>query len=181
MAKVMMMPRTRTLVPNRSIDRTGCTYGFEDGTITFNCQGCGTADDAPSEMCMAKFRQALEAHPDATDILLLGAQDVWLRERNVESIRSLIAAEKAWDEFRSTIRSLPCHHPLPVDRVSRYLEKCREGRMELFCNGEGANCRECLRSQEAALDSLRSDRRRARRNMAADRFRIVEVPGVALK
>jgi uncharacterized protein YecT (DUF1311 family) len=181
MAKVVMMPRTRTVPPSRSIEKSACDYSFEEGTIRFDCLGCAVADDAPAERCLEKFREALEAHPEADNILLQGAQDVWLKEKGVESLRSLLSAERTWKDFRSTIRVLPCHHALASDRVSRYLERCREGRMELFCPGEGALCQYCLRVQESALDSLRSDRRRARRNVATDRFRIVEVPGEAFR
>jgi hypothetical protein len=177
MAKVVMMPRTRTVPPSRSIEKSACDYKFEEGTIRFYCLGCTAADDAPAEKCLEKFREALEAHTDADNILMHGEQDVWLKEKGVESLRSLLSAERTWEEFRSSIRVLPCHRALASDRVSRYLERCREGRMELFCPGEGALCADCLRAQEGALESLRSDRRRARRNVAADRFRIVEVPG----
>jgi len=176
MAKVVMMPRTRTKVPSRSTERKGCACVFEEGTLNFDCLDCVAADEAPTELCLGKFRQALEAYPEATNILLHGRQDIWLKEKGVESLRSLLSAERTWDEFCSTIRALPCHHALPLDRTLRYLERCREGRMEPFCSGEGAICQECLRTQERALDSLRSDRRRARRNVATDRFRIVEVP-----
>jgi hypothetical protein len=175
MAKVVMMPRNGTLVKFRPIEKKECACVFDEGTLRFDCMDCFAADDSPTEQCLVKFREALEAYPEATNILLLGRQDIWLREKGVESLRSLISAERTWDEFCSTIRALPCHHSLSMERTSRFLERCHEGRLELFCAGEGEPCQECVRSQEMALDTLRSGRRRARRNVAADRFRIVEV------
>lgn len=177
MAKVVMMPRTRTVLPSRTMKVKSCSYQFEEGTLRFDCSGCSAADEAPDERCLAMFRKALEANLEANNILLQGTQDVWLREKGVGSLRSLISAELSWEDFRSTVRSLRCHNTLAPDRITKYLERCREGRLEMFCAGEGSRCNDCLRIQEGALDLLRSDRRRARRNVAADRFRIVEVPG----
>ncbi len=177
MAKVVMMPRTNMAMTSPLPEKSRCAFTLEGREIVFDCLGCPMASDAPTHNCLAGFRSALEANPEACGIVLHGEQQVWIRECGLESLRSLICAEKAWDDFRSIIRSLPCHRPLAVDRINRYLERIKEGRAELFCLGEGAICQGCEKIQQDALSSLRSNRRKARRTVAADRFRITEVLG----
>jgi len=53
----------------------------------------------------------------------------------------------------------------------------KDGSSDLFCLGEGGHCAPCLERQRQALESLRSDGRKAKKTLAADRFRITEVPG----
>lgn len=172
-----MVPRKNAAEPLRQQAEGGCRFELVDGELLFDCQGCEAVMDAPSVRCMPSIRCALERHIDAKGMVLQGEQHVWVREKGLESLRSALKAERSWDEFRSTIRELPCFRPLPMDRVSRYLEKARDGRRELFCKGEGARCDGCLLVQERALDALRSDRRRMMRMVAADRFRITDVKG----
>ncbi|MDD1772066.1 MAG: hypothetical protein LUQ09_04015 [Methanomassiliicoccales archaeon] len=177
MAKVVMVPKKSTTELPRSPVTSRCSFEHEEGSLIFNCQGCDAAMDAPVAKCIPGIRCALETHLEAKNVVLQGEQHIWIRENGLESMRSLISSERSWEEFRSIIRSLPCFRPLPMDRVSRYLERARDGRMELFCKGDGTRCDECLRMQELALDSLSSDRRRLRRTMATDRFRITDVKG----
>jgi hypothetical protein len=177
MAKVVMVPKKSTAEPSRPRITNQCSFEYEDGSLIFNCQGCDAAMDAPVARCMPAVRCALEMHIEAKNMVLQGEQHIWIREKGLESMRSLINSERSWEDFRSIIRSLPCFRPLPMDRVSRYLERARDGRMELFCKGDGSKCDECVRMQELALDALGSDRRRARRTMATDRFHITDVKG----
>jgi hypothetical protein len=174
MVKVIKMParaiRTGT-VPAR------CRYTYEGREVRIDCLGCPESSGAPNEICLRGIYSALEAHPEACGLLLLGDEHVWIRERGVATLRSLLAAEKAWEEFRMAILGLPCHRSISPDRVTRYLEKVRSGCTERFCQGEGRDCQECVGIQQRALEALLAHRNRARRALAADRFRIIEVPG----
>jgi len=177
MEKVNLLPRTGSSERSTSEKEMICRFVLEGQTVIFDCRKCSLVKDAPEERCLEGLRAALAAHPEAVDLLLQGEQDIWLRDRGLDSLRSLIAAEMAWENFRSAICSLPCFKPISMDRTSRYVEKVRAGGTDLFCKGEGRRCSECLERQREALGSLRSDRNRARRTVAMDRFRITEVMG----
>ncbi|HIH76230.1 MAG TPA: hypothetical protein HA343_02800 [Methanomassiliicoccales archaeon] len=177
MAKVVMMPRRGDARPAVRPDKEGCRFQLQGRMIEIDCLGCSDADDAPSERCLGAFRSALNAHREATGILMRGPQDVWVRENGVISLRTLMAAETAWEGLRGTLRSLPCPRPIPPERINRYLERVRTGSSDLFCQGEGVACASCLERQQEAIDALRSDGRKAKKTLAADRFRIIEVPG----
>ena len=177
MAKVVMLPRTGSLERSAPARERICRYRIEGRTVIFDCRDCPLALDAPVEGCLEGFRGAMASHPETLDMLLRGEQEVWLRERGLDSLRCLIGAEMAWENFRAAICSLPCIKNLSPDRTGRYLDRVRAGSMDLFCKGEGAQCSECLERQRQALASLSSDRNRARRTVAVDRFRITEVPG----
>jgi hypothetical protein len=177
MAKVVMMPRKGDARPAVRPNKEGCGFQLQGRMIEFDCSGCSYADDAPSERCLGAFRNALNAHREATGILMRGAQDIWVRENGVNSLRTLMAAETAWEGLRSTLMSLPCPRPIPPERINRYLERVRTGSSDLFCQGEGPACASCLERQQEAVDALRSGGRKAKKTIAADRFRIIEVPG----
>jgi hypothetical protein len=171
-------------VIRRSVRITGreevahrCTYIMEGREVRFDCRGCPGSRDAPNERCLQGIRSALEVHPEACGLLLIGDEHIWIRERGVTALRSLMAAEKAWEELRETLIDLPCHRTVPPQRVMQYLERVRSGHSERFCQGEGEGCRACIALQERALKALQMDRNRARRTLATDRFRIVEVMG----
>ncbi len=171
------MPKKGDARPAARPNKEGCRFQLQGRMIEIDCSGCTYADDAPSEKCLGAFRTALNAHREATGILMRGAQDVWVRENGVNSMRTLMAAETAWEGLRSTLRTLPCPRPISPDRINRYLERARTGPSELFCQGEGIACASCLERQQEAIDSVRSDGRKAKKTIAADRFRITEVPG----
>ncbi len=176
MAKVVLMPRKGA----RSVAQAnveGCRSQLQGRMIEIDCTGCPDAGDAPSERCLGALRSALGSHREAIGIVMRGAQDVWIRENGVSSLRSLMAAELAWEGLRYVLSSLPCPRPIPQDRINRYLEKVRAGSLDLFCPGDGASCDSCLERQRAAMEALRSDGRKAKKTLAADRFRITEVPG----
>lgn len=177
MAKVVMMPRKGEDVPAARPSREGCRFQLQGRIVELDCSSCPDADGAPSERCLGAFRRALSAHQEATGIIMRGEQDVWVREIGVNSLRTLMAAETAWEGLRFTLISLPCSRPIPPERISRYLEKVRAGSSELFCPGEGVGCAPCRERQREALESLRSDGRKAKKTLAVDRFRITEVPG----
>ncbi|MHC1680495.1 MAG: hypothetical protein AB9860_04495 [Methanomassiliicoccales archaeon] len=177
MAKVVMMPRKGEARPAMRPNKEGCKFQLTGRMIEFDCSGCSEAEGAPSEKCLGEFRNALNAHREATGILMRGAQDVWVRENGVSSLRTLMAAESAWEGLRSTLSSLPCPRPIPPEKINRYLERVRSGSQDLFCQGEGVACATCLEGQQEAIDALRSDGRKAKKTIAADRFRIIEVPG----
>lgn len=177
MAKVVMMPRKGDVRPVALPSKEGCRFQLQGRIIEIDCHGCSDADNAPSERCLGAFRSALNAHREAAGILLRGAQDVWIREKGVNSLRTLIAAETAWEGLRSSLISLPCPRPIPPERVTRYVERVRSGYSDLFCQGEGVACASCLERQKDAFDAVRSDGRKAKKTIAADRFRIIEVPG----
>ncbi len=177
MAKVIMMPRKGDARPAVRPNKEGCRFQLQGRMIEIDCSGCSHAEDAPTEKCLGAFRNALNAHREATGILMHGAQDVWIRENGVNSLRTLMAAETAREGLRSTLTSLPCPRPISLERVNRYLERVRSGSSELFCQGEGIACAACLERQQEAIDSVRSDGRKAKKTIAADRFRITEVPG----
>ncbi len=177
MAKVVMMPRKGEARPVARPSVEMCGFQPRGRIIEIDCSGCPDADDAPSERCLAVFRGALNAHREATGIVLRGTQDVWVRESGVSSLRSLMTAETAWEGLRDTLSSLPCPRPVTSERINRYLEKARSGSLDLFCSGDGASCDRCLERQREAVEALRSDGRKAKKTLAADRFRIVEVPG----
>jgi hypothetical protein len=177
MAKVVMMPRKGEVVPLARPSREGCRFQLQGKIIELDCSSCPDAHDAPSERCLSAFRSALSAHPEATGIIMRGAQDVWVRENGVNSLRTLMAAESAWEGLRFTLSSLPCSRPIPPERIDRYLQKARMGSSDLFCLGEDGHCAPCLERQRQALESLRSDGRKAKKTLAVDRFRITEVPG----
>ncbi|MCG7840634.1 MAG: hypothetical protein MIO87_01860 [Methanomassiliicoccales archaeon] len=177
MAKVVMIPRTRAIESPIPSFKRNCEFVLDGKDLCFDCLGCPVSHDAPTEECLQAFRYSLEKNPGARSFLLRGENHVWLREKGLDSLRSLISVEKAWETFRITIRSLPCRRPLSTERVLRYLDKAMDGRTDLFCLGEGAVCKECLKMQEEALIHLHADRRRGRKTLAADRFRITEVLG----
>ncbi|MCX6651557.1 MAG: hypothetical protein NT131_07890 [Methanomassiliicoccales archaeon] len=177
MAKVVKMPRNGAAKQALPVEMKGCAYIVEGREVYMECQGCQFSLDAPSERCMAGICSALDAHPEAIGLVLLGDEHVWIREREMETLRSLISAEKAWEGFRASIRSLPCFRPLPTEKVTRYIERVANGHADMFCLGEGRQCQECLKVQKDALGSLEGDWRRVRRTLAADRFRITEVAG----
>ena len=158
-------------------NQQGCEFRLQGRMIELDCSGCPHADEAPSERCLGAIRDSLNAHREATGIVMRGAQDVWVRESGVNSLRTLMAAETAWKGLREILCSLPCSRPITLERVNRYLDRIRAGSTDLFCSGEGAPCSSCLERQREALDALRSDGRRAKKTLAADRFRIIEVPG----
>ncbi len=171
------MPRKGDARPAVRLNNERCRFQLQGRMIEMDCSGCSDADDAPSERCLGAFRNALNAHQEATGILMRGAQDVWVRENGVSSLRTLMAAETAWEGLRATLISLPCPRPISHERVNRYLERVRSGSSDLFCQGEGVACVSCLERQQEAIDSMRSDGRKAKKTIAADRFRIIEVPG----
>lgn len=177
MAKVVMIPKKGEPRPVVRPNAEGCKTELRGMIVEFDCSACPVADDSPSERCLAAFRNALNAHREATGIIMHGPQDVWLRENGVSSLRALMAAETAWEGLRFTLGSLPCPRPVPPERINRYLEKVRSGSSELFCSGEGASCERCLEKQREAIEAMRSGGRKARKTIAADRFRIIEVPG----
>ncbi|KAF5056803.1 hypothetical protein DSECCO2_363520 [anaerobic digester metagenome] len=177
MAKVVMMPRKGEAGPVPRPNQNGCRFQAQGRMIEIDCCECPVADDAPSERCLSAFRNALSAHREATGIVLHGNQDVWVRESGVKSLRSLMTAETAWEGLRRTLSFLPCSRPIPPERVDRYLDRVRKGSKDLFCNGDGTSCDMCLDKQREALEALRSDGKKAKKTLAADRFRIIEVPG----
>lgn len=177
MAKVILMPRKGEVRPVARPNVGGCGYQLQGRMIELDCTGCPDAGDAPSVKCLGAFRDALNAHREATGIVLKGSQDVWIRESGVASLRTLMAAEMAWEALRDTLSSLPCPRPIPSERINRYLDKVRAGSSALFCLGDGPSCDGCMERQREAVGSLRSDGRRAKKTLAADRFRIIEVPG----
>ncbi len=177
MAKVVMMPKRGDAWTAMRPNQQGCEFRLQGRMIELDCSGCPHADEAPSERCLGAIRDSLNAHREATGIVMRGAQDVWVRESGVNSLRTLMAAETAWKGLREILCSLPCSRPITLERVNRYLDRIRAGSTDLFCSGEGAHCSSCLERQREALDALRSDGRRAKKTLAADRFRIIEVPG----
>jgi hypothetical protein len=177
MAKLVMMPRKGAARPAVRPNKEGCRFQLQGRMVEIDCSGCSDVDDAPSERCLGAFRNALSAHREATGVLMRGAQDVWVRENGVNSLRTLMAAETAWEGLRNTFSCLPCPRPISPERVNRYLERVRTGSPDLFCQGEGVGCSSCLERQQEAIDGLRSDGRKAKKTIAADRFRIIEVPG----
>jgi len=177
MAKVVMMPRKGGDGPMVRPKQEGCGFQLQGRIIELDCVSCPYADDAPSERCLSAFRNALGVHREATGIIMHGTRDVWLRESGVSSLRTLMAAEAAREGLRLTLGSLPCPRPIPPERIDRYLEKQLNGPFDLFCQGEGAGCSMCIKAQREAIESFRSDGRKARKTLAADRFRITEVPG----
>jgi hypothetical protein len=177
MAKVVMMPKKGDARPVARPNGEGCVSQLQGRMIEIECSGCPDAGNAPSARCLGAFRTALNAHQEATGIVLHGSQDVWIREGGVASLRTLMAAETAWETLRSTLSSLPCPRLVPPERINRYLDKLRAGSSELFCMGDGRSCDRCLERQREAIESLRSGGRKAKKTLAADRFRIIEVPG----
>lgn len=177
MAKVVMMPRKGELRPGTRPAREGCAFHLQGRMIEFDCSGCAHADDAPSERCLGAIRNALVAHREATGMIMHGTRDIWVREGGINSLRTMLAAEMAWEGLRGTLSSLPCSRPISPDRIDRYLERVRGGSSNLFCQGEGEACASCLVRQREAMDALCSGGRKARRTLAVDRFRIIEVPG----
>ena len=176
MAKVVKMPRNDAAKQAASVNK-GCAYVVEGSELHMECRGCQCSMDAPNEGCMPGIRSALVAHPETSDMVLLGDEHVWIRERGMETLRSLLSAERSWEDFRSIVRSLPCFRPLAAEKVARYFERTANGHLELFCSGEGRRCQDCLKAQGDALGLLEGGRRQARRSLAADRFRITEVSG----
>lgn len=174
---MIMMPRKGDARPAALPNGEGCRSQLQGRMIEIDCSGCPEAGDAPSVKCLGAFRNALSAHREATGIVLHGSQDVWIRESGVASLRTLMAAETAWETLRSTLSNLPCPRPVPPERINRYLDKLRAGSSDLFCVGEGQSCDRCLERQREAVESLRSGGRKAKKTLAADRFRIIEVPG----
>ena len=172
-----MMPKKGGARPVMRPNQEGCPFQLQGRMIELECSGCPHADEAPSERCLEAIRDSLNAHREATGIVMRGAQDVWVRESGVNSLRTLIAAETAWKGLRDILASLPCSRPISPERVNRYLDRVRAGSSDVFCSGEGTTCSSCLERQREALDALRSDGRRAKKTLAADRFRIIEVPG----
>ncbi len=177
MAKVVMIPRKGEVRPGMGPSEERCVFHLQGRTIEFDCSGCPHADDAPSERCLGAIRNALIAHREATGMIMHGTRDVWVREGGINSLRTMLAAEMAWEGLRDTLSSLPCTRPISPERINRYLERVRGGSSELFCQGEGTACTSCLERQREAMDALCYDGRKARRTMAVDRFRIIEVPG----
>jgi len=177
MAKVVMMPRKGDARPAVRPSVEQCRFQLQGKMIEIDCTGCPDADDAPSAKCLGAFREALNAHRDAVGIVMRGPQDVWIRESGVTSLRTLMNAETAWETLRDTLSSLPCPRPVVPERINRYLDRVRAGSSDLFCLGDGATCDRCLERQREAVESLRSGGRKAKKTLAADRFRIVEVPG----
>lgn len=177
MAKVVKMPRNDAVKQMAPSDIKGCAFVREGRELRMECQGCHYALDAPNEACLPGIRSALGAHPEASDMVFLGDEHVWIREGSMETLRSLLSAERAWEDFLSIVRSLPCFRPLPAEKVTRYIERTANGHLDLFCSGEGRRCQDCLKVQESALGLLEGGRRQARRSLAADRFRITEVSG----
>jgi len=171
------MPKKGGARPVMRPNQEGCPFQLQGRMIELECSGCPHADEAPSERCLEAIRDSLNAHREATGIVMRGAQDVWVRESGVNSLRTLIAAETAWKGLRDILASLPCSRPISPERVNRYLDRVRAGSSDVFCSGEGTTCSSCLERQREALDALRSDGRRAKKTLAADRFRIIEVPG----
>lgn len=177
MAKVVKMPRNDAAKQAAAPVMKGCAYVVEGSELRMDCRGCRYSLDAPNEGCMPGIRSALVAHPETSDMVLLGDEHVWIKERDMETLRSLLSAERAWEDFRSIVRSLPCFRPLAAEKVTRYLERTANGHIELFCSGEGLRCQDCLKVQGNALGLLEGGCRQARRSLAADRFRITEVSG----
>lgn len=171
------MPKKGDARPAIRPNKEGCRFHLQGRMIELDCSGCPHSSDAPSERCLDAFRVALNAHREATGIMMRGTQDVWVRENGVCSLRTLMAAESAWEGIRSILRSLPCPRPIAPERINRYLERVRTGSTDLFCQGEGIACASCLERQREAMDALRSDGRKAKKTIAADRFRIMEVSG----
>ena len=171
------MPKRGDARPAMRPNQQGCEFRLQGRMIELDCSGCPHADEAPSERCLGAIRDSLNAHREATGIVMRGAQDVWVRESGVNSLRTLMAAETAWKGLRDILASLPCPRPISPERINRYLDRIRAGSSDMFCSGEGATCPSCLERQREALDALRSDGRRAKKTLAADRFRIIEVPG----
>lgn len=145
--------------------------------VEIDCQGCPFIESAPSEKCFRVLRSALSEHREVLGVIMHGAQDVWIRESGVNSLRTLMAEETAWEGFREKLRSLPCPRSISQERIDHYLEKARAGSLGLFCLGNGASCERCLERQREALEVLFADIRKAKKTLAADRFRIVVVPG----
>jgi len=171
------MPRKGETRPAVRPAKEGCRFQLQGRTIEFDCGGCAHAEDAPGERCLGAIRNALAANFEATGMIMHGTRDVWVREGGVNFLRSLLAAEMAWEGLRTTLFALPCLRPIPPERINRYLERVRGGSSDLFCPGEGNACTLCLERQREAIAAMCSDGRKAKRTLAADRFRIIDVPG----
>jgi len=177
MAKRVLFPGREGARRTVTAAKTSCPYAMRGRTAHFDCRECPSLGDAPDLRCLEGLRSALNAHPELEDAVLQGEQDVWLREKGLEALRSIMAAETAWEEFRDVISSLPCPNRIAAERISSYFSRVKGGSTDLFCRGEGDVCHVCLERQRRALQDLRSDRNRARRTLAVDRFRITEVKG----
>ena len=177
MAKVVMMPKGAGVPITPSVERGGCRFQVQGRDVVFDCNGCPLAADVPSEGCLPSIRAALEAHQETMGIIFRGPEDVWVRSDGLEPLRSLMAAEKAREGLRKALRSLPCPRPISAERIERFLEKAVAGTSDQFCQGRGEECLTCIERQQEAIGSMRSMSGKARKALAADRFRITEVHG----
>lgn len=179
MAKAVLVPRLSedgNPVPRA---RDGCAYRLHGRTIILECSKCQIVDDPPSEVCLGVLRSALNAYRDASEIMMVGPHDVWIRENGVSALRSFMAAEMAREELRSTLMTLHCPDRIAPERVARYLDRVSEGASDLFCSGQDRVCVQCRERQRQALDAFRYNIKKAKKAMAANRFRIMDVPGGA--